>query len=144
MSHPGIGIVRHSGRETTTGDNIAPAMGHSGLQARLQLVGLHSRALGNETVFEPSRLFLNHDADSGLTSYGEDTAADTFLSQQTVEEQTNFAARKKDCFHVSPKRRNDPGDVNSTSPRIVSRVRRPCLAGWTHHLRLARNIDCGI
>jgi hypothetical protein len=77
-------------------------MRHGGLQARLQLVGLHSRALGNETVFEPSRLFLNHDADSGLTSYGEKTSADTFLSQQTVEERTNLTTRKEDRFHVSP------------------------------------------
>jgi hypothetical protein len=87
---------------------------------------------------------MNYDADPGLTGYGEKTSADTFISQQTVKERTNLTTRKKDRFHVSPKRRNDPGDINSTSPRIVSGVRRSCLAGRAHHFRLARNIDRGI
>jgi hypothetical protein len=42
---------------------------------------LHGRTLGNETVFEPGRLLMNHDADPGLTGYGEKTSADTFISQ---------------------------------------------------------------
>jgi hypothetical protein len=119
-------------------------MRRGGIQARLQFVALHRGAFGNETVFEPSGLLMNYDANPGLTGYGNEAAADTLFSQQTVEERTNLAARKKDRFRVSPKRRNDPGDVNSTSPRIVSGVRRSCLAGWSHHFRLARNIDRGI
>jgi hypothetical protein len=50
-------------------------------EARFQFVRPYRRALGNETVFEPGRLLVNHDADPGLTGYGNETAADTLFSQ---------------------------------------------------------------
>jgi hypothetical protein len=56
-------------------------MGRDGIKARLQFVTLHSRTLGNETVFEPGRLLMNHDANPGLTGYRNETAVDTLFSQ---------------------------------------------------------------